>query len=197
MVSLVAKPCRALGPISGSTQAETPRLLHAHRWPRVRNTVTELAVLTDSEVTKVMTKRALERTDETHSASENSAGAELVTIDRRRRERRAQAVAAPAERRGSERRKAPRRRQIDPTTCERDYSNDEVEFMKALDRYKRASGRQFPTCSEILEVIRALGYQKTPTSQPVEIAPEPAAVPLGGEIPGADRIVHFHKSLSS
>lgn len=55
-----------------------------------------------------------------------------------------------------------RRRMVDPTTCERDYSDDEVEFMKALDDYKRKSGRMFPTCSEMLEVLRALGYQKQP-----------------------------------
>ena len=30
--------------------------------------------------------------------------------------------------------------------------------MLTLDDYKRASGRMFPTCSEILEVIRNLGY---------------------------------------
>ena len=59
-----------------------------------------------------------------------------------------------------ERRKVQRRRQIDPTTCERDYSNDEIEFMRALDDYKRANGRMFPTCSEILEVVRKLGYIK-------------------------------------
>jgi len=32
--------------------------------------------------------------------------------------------------------------------------------MQALDAYKRSSGRMFPTCSEILEVIRGLGYQR-------------------------------------
>ena len=32
--------------------------------------------------------------------------------------------------------------------------------MHALDDYKRASGRMFPTCSEILEVVRKLGYSK-------------------------------------
>ena len=57
-------------------------------------------------------------------------------------------------------RRADRRRLIDPTTCERDYAADEIEFMQALDRYKRASGRMFPTCSEILEVVRSLGYAK-------------------------------------
>ncbi len=58
--------------------------------------------------------------------------------------------------------KAPRRRQIDPTTCERDYTDDEIEFMQALDEYKRRNGRMFPTCSEILEVIRSLDYIKQP-----------------------------------
>ena len=65
------------------------------------------------------------------------------------------------ERRTAHRRKVQRRRQIDPTTCERDYSNDEIEFMHAMDEYKRSSGRMFPTCSEILEVVRALGYERT------------------------------------
>jgi hypothetical protein len=64
-----------------------------------------------------------------------------------------------------ERRKTPRRRQIDPTTCERDYTQDEIEFMHALDEYKRKSGRMFPTCSEILEVVRALGYAKLPAGE--------------------------------
>lgn len=65
------------------------------------------------------------------------------------------------ERRKSDRRdKVERRRQIDPTTCERDYKPEEIEFMKAMDDYKRRSGRQFPTWSEVLEVIRDLGYRK-------------------------------------
>ncbi len=71
------------------------------------------------------------------------------------------------ERRTTPRRKVERRRMIDPTTCERDYSLDEVEFMKAMDDYKRKSGRMFPTWSEVLEVVRSLGYTK----------PEPAAIP--------------------
>jgi hypothetical protein len=79
--------------------------------------------------------------------------------DRRGDDRRKQKQPVPVERRQGERReKVQRRRQIDPTTCEREYSNDEIEFMHALDAYKRASGRMFPTCSEILEVIRDLGY---------------------------------------
>lgn len=53
-----------------------------------------------------------------------------------------------------------RRRFVDPTTCERDYSEAEVEFMKAMTEYKRSSGRMFPTWSEVLEVLRGLGYEK-------------------------------------
>ena len=54
-----------------------------------------------------------------------------------------------------------RRRLIDPTTCERDYSVAELEFLQAIQAYKQASGRNFPTWSEVLEVVRSLGYEKT------------------------------------
>lgn len=86
-------------------------------------------------------------------------------------DRRKKDVPVAVERRALERRaKVSRRRQIDPTTCERDYSDDEIEFMQALDAYKRTSGRMFPTCSEILEVIRKLGYvRQTPVVE--EAAP--------------------------
>ncbi|MEX0725147.1 MAG: hypothetical protein WEB58_19620 [Planctomycetaceae bacterium] len=67
----------------------------------------------------------------------------------------------------SDRRKVERRRQIDPTTCERDYSVDEIDFMKAMDDYKRRSGRQFPTWSEVLEVVRSMGYRRV--AEPSEI----------------------------
>jgi hypothetical protein len=53
-----------------------------------------------------------------------------------------------------------RRRKIDPTTCERDYGPEELEFMRAIEAYKRSSGRLFPTCSEVLEVVRSLGYRR-------------------------------------
>jgi|688.fasta_scaffold2030954_1 hypothetical protein len=51
-----------------------------------------------------------------------------------------------------------RRRRVDPTTCERDYGAEEIEFMRAVEHYKHRSGRMFPTCSELLEVVRSLGY---------------------------------------
>ncbi|MCA9180425.1 MAG: hypothetical protein KDA51_03210 [Planctomycetales bacterium] len=93
-----------------------------------------------------------------------------VTVDRRRKQRRqtakldAQAnvlvIDGIVKDFKEPRRRKERRRQIDPTTCERDYNTDEIDFMQALDAYKRSSGRMFPTCSEILEVVRGLGYAR-------------------------------------
>ena len=104
-----------------------------------------------------------------------------VTLDRRasldRREsedRRTVTTPVVEERRQTPRRKVPRRRQIDPTTCERDYSDQEIEFMQAMDAYKRSSGRMFPTCSEILEVLRDLGYRQVgnPDASSVPTTPD-------------------------
>ncbi len=110
----------------------------------------------------------------THVSKSKTAELE-ISLDRRAKkerratERRTEQVAVVVERRKLERReKVSRRRQIDPTTCERDYSTEEIEFMHALDRYKRASGRMFPTCSEMLEVIRSLGYAKLNPAMPTE-----------------------------
>lgn len=87
---------------------------------------------------------------------------EVLVTDRRGNDRRKRAVPVAIERRsGKDRREqGERRRQIDPTTCERDYTNDEIDFMKAMDQYKRENRRPFPTWSEVLEVLRALGYRK-------------------------------------
>ena len=97
-------------------------------------------------------KQLADATPRSSSRKSIKAGDELVTIDRRRNDE--TAPAPVLERRA----KVQRRRQIDPTTCERDYSVEEVEFMNAMDEYKRKNGRMFPTCSEVLEVIRSLGY---------------------------------------
>ena len=90
-----------------------------------------------------------------HQALEN----DVITLDRRRKDRRrGDAPSLDNGSAGQSRRKKQRRRHIDPTTCERDYSEQEVEFMRAMDEYKHSSGRMFPTCSEVLEVVRSLGY---------------------------------------
>ena len=56
--------------------------------------------------------------------------------------------------------KKPKKQRMNPATSDRSYSMEEVEFMNALAEFKRASGRTFPTCSEILDILRGLGYEK-------------------------------------
>jgi hypothetical protein len=41
-----------------------------------------------------------------------------------------------------------------------DMPADVVEFITAVDDYKRIHGRPFPSWSEILEVLKGLGYRK-------------------------------------
>ena len=67
---------------------------------------------------------------------------------------------AQAHRAAKARNASGRRRFVDPTTCEREYSLAEREFMEAMQAYKHRSGRMFPTWSEVLEVLVDLGYQK-------------------------------------
>ncbi len=128
-----------------------------------------------SKVKKTSVEKKTSKQAEPEVAVATKASAKTVVIDRRsgdrdRRageDRRQKSVPVEVERRVLQRReKVSRRRQIDPTTCERDYSDDEIEFMSAMDNYKRTSGRMFPTCSEILEVIRKLGYEKRSVMAP-------------------------------
>ncbi len=53
-----------------------------------------------------------------------------------------------------------RRRSTDPTGDEAGFAAAEEEFMRAMEEYRRRSGRMFPTWSEVLEVLQGLGYQK-------------------------------------
>jgi hypothetical protein len=102
-------------------------------------------------------------------SSEEKIPSEFVVTDRRgidrrnRADRRQREIPVAIERRGGKDRRnlGERRRQVDPTTCEKDYSDEEIIFMKAMDQYKRANRRPFPTWSEVLEVLRSLGYRKT------------------------------------
>jgi len=100
--------------------------------------------------------------------------------DRRGNDRRQKNVPVAVERRsGQERRhQGERRRQVDPTTCEREYTDDEIIFMKAMDQYKRDNRRPFPTWSEVLEVLFSLGYRKVE-----EATAMPGLSPAGRDLP--------------
>jgi len=46
-------------------------------------------------------------------------------------------------------------------------SDEQFQFLMAIDEYKRANSRPFPTWTEVLEVIKALGYRKVAEPQPL------------------------------
>ena len=112
------------------------------------------------------TDQLLDENLNTNSVVQSDGEERIITIDRRRPDSdRRQAEPELDTSEVPNRRKKQRRRHIDPTTCERDYSDPEIEFMQAMDDYKRRSGRMFPTCSEVLEVVRNLGYYRLTVDQ--------------------------------
>ena len=63
---------------------------------------------------------------------------------------------------GLERRRGPGLRRSDSrrTAEEGEMTNEQFEFVMAMDEYKRANKRPFPAWTEVLEVIQYLGYRK-------------------------------------
>ena len=70
---------------------------------------------------------------------------------------------------GLDRRRGPGRRRSDDRKAaeEGQMSDEQFEFLMAVDEYKRANARPFPTWNEILELIKALGYRKVAAPQPL------------------------------
>ena len=63
---------------------------------------------------------------------------------------------------GLDRRRGPGRRRSDDRKSAEDgnMSDEQFEFLMAIDEYKRVNNRPFPTWTEVLEVIKALGYRR-------------------------------------
>jgi len=59
-------------------------------------------------------------------------------------------------RRGPGRRRSDTRRQAE----EGEMSDELLDFVMAIDNYKRVNSRPFPSWSEVFEVIRYLGYRR-------------------------------------
>ena len=80
-------------------------------------------------------------------------------------------------RKGLERRRGPGRRRPDSRRSaeEGELSEEQFEFVMAMDEYKRANKRPFPSWTEVLEVIKYLGYRKVaPQGEHVDRpAPDP------------------------
>jgi hypothetical protein len=65
-----------------------------------------------------------------------------------------------------------RRKRIDPTTFEKQYTGDELEFMNAMQRYKERTGKAFPTYAEVIKVAVSLGYLRPLPDDPVRLTAE-------------------------
>ncbi len=68
--------------------------------------------------------------------------------------------AARPDRHPERRQKKERRRRIDPTTFEKQYTDDELEFMNAMQRFKELSGKTFPSYADVIRVAVSLGYRR-------------------------------------
>jgi hypothetical protein len=68
---------------------------------------------------------------------------------------------------GLERRRGPGRRRTDfvKSAEEGEMTQEQYVFLLAIDVYKRVNGRPYPTWTEVLEVVRKLGYRKTCPTQ--------------------------------
>ncbi len=51
---------------------------------------------------------------------------------------------------------------------EGEMNDEQFEFVMTVDRYKRENRKPFPTWTEILEVIKAMGYRKVAEPQSLE-----------------------------
>jgi hypothetical protein len=106
-------------------------------------------------------------------------------MDRRQQSRDASGYGGPerrvakADRRadsGLERRRGPGRRRSDDRKAaeEGEMTNEQFEFCMAIETYKKVNKKMYPTWTEVLEVIRHLGYRKVqPRDIKLENCPEP------------------------
>ena len=78
---------------------------------------------------------------------------------------------------GLERRRGPGRRRSDDRKAaeEGEMTGEQFEFCMAIEMYKKVNKRLYPTWTEVLEVVRQLGYRKVAhRTVNLENVPEPA-----------------------
>jgi hypothetical protein len=72
---------------------------------------------------------------------------------------------------GLDRQRGPGKRRSDDRRAaeEGQMSDEQFEFLMAIDEYKKRNARPFPTWTEVFEVIKALGYRKV--AEPQSLGP--------------------------
>ncbi len=117
-------------------------------------------------------------TEETHQPERPEEDRRQSTPDRRQSnasdgtfvERRGGDRRAGADRRsGWDRRRGPGRRRTDERRSaeEGEMNEEQFEFLMAVEEYKKANKKPFPSYTEILEIAKALGYRKVADPQPL------------------------------
>ena len=110
---------------------------------------------------------------EDNASAENKDGGDAAAkrpegVERRNNEsgRRANVV---DRRVGMDRRRGPGRRRSETRRAaeEGEMTDDQFEFLMAINRYKNTNNRPFPSWTEVLDVIQAIGYRKV--AEPTDI----------------------------
>jgi len=96
--------------------------------------------------------------DQAKQLSESQARHERRTEDHRQTSRRD----VVDRRSGMDRRRGPGRRRSDDRRSaeEGEMTDEQFEFIMAVNEYKRVNRRPFPTWTEVLDLVKALGYRK-------------------------------------
>lgn len=71
---------------------------------------------------------------------------------------------------GLNRRRGPGHRRTEERRVaeEGEMTDEQFDFLMAIDRYKKENQRPFPTWTEVLEIIKAIGYRKVAEPQSLE-----------------------------
>ena len=99
----------------------------------------------------------------TDEPADSVSKADRSQTERRKSERRGRDRRSVVDRRaGLDRRRGPGRRRSDDRRAaeEGEMTDEQFEFLMAINEYKRVNRRPFPTWTEVLDVMKALGYRK-------------------------------------
>ena len=110
--------------------------------------------MSDAEESKLTTDEQRDDADDRRSVVDRRSG-----VDRRH--------VGGAESTNLERRRGPGRRRTDfmRSAEEGEMTKEQFMFVMAIDAFKRVNNKTFPTWTDVLEVIRKLGYRKTMHSE--------------------------------
>ncbi len=109
----------------------------------------------------------------TKDSADRNKQSKLSAPERRKEKRRlskARRLSCLDRRSGLDRRRGPGRRRTETRRAaeEGEMTIEQFDFLKAINEYKSVNKRPFPTWTEVLDVIKALGYRKV--AEPSDIA---------------------------